>query len=422
MDQLNPSNQLEQEQSFEQQLEEYLPTQADIMRKKSGGFKLSTLIISSVCCLLAGALIVLAVVPNALRNPLSKNISDKLLLIDSYIDSFYIDADKTDKDLLGDMAAWGYVYGLGDAYSTYYDAQSYTDALYTNSGGNHGIGITAVYYGGIYIVSVTPNSPAENAGLKAKDVITAVDGNEVTEDNYTQMIDAVRGEKNTKVKLTILREGKEKVFEVERDEYTTFSVTSRMIGTTGVLAINTFNSATPDQFKDALEWVQSKGAKALILDVRGNGGGLVDEVNQVLDMLLPKGEIGYAVYKSGKKVTLGKSDKKCVDLPMRVLTDGSTASSAEYFASALRDSAKALLIGEKTFGKGIMQSTFSLGDGSAVKLTVAKIYTASGYEFHLNGLEPDVKAAYTEEQAKTWFLLTDSEDPYIQAALKSLEK
>ena len=105
-----------------------------------------------------------------------------------------------------------------------------------------------------------------------------------------------------------------------------------------------------------------------------------------------------------------------------VLTDDDTASSAEYCASALRDSAGALLIGEKTFGKGIMQTTFPLGDGSAIKLTVAKMYTKSGYEFHLNGLTPDIEASYTEEQAKTWFLLTDGQDPYITAALESLKK
>ena len=418
MEEFNPVS----EPSFEEQLENYLPTQVDISQKKCGGFRLRTVIISSVCCLLAGALIALLIVPNALRSPISDNITDKLLLIDSYIDAYYIDGDKADKELLGDMAAWGYVYGLGDAYSAYYDAQSYTDAVYSNSGGSHGIGITAVYYGGIYVVRVTPNSPAQNAGLKSGDVITAVDGEKVTEENYAQMIVAVRGDKDTKVKLEVTSGDQSKSVEVTRGEYTAESVYSRMIGSTGYIALTSFTSATPDQFKDALAWVQGEGAKALILDVRGNNGGLVNEVNEVLDMLLPKGEIGYAVYKSGAKKVLGKSDKNCVDLPMRVLTDGETASSAEYFASALRDSADAVLVGEKPFGKGIMQSTFPLGDGSAVKLTVAKIYTASGYEFHLKGLEPDVKAAYTEEQAKTWFLLTDEEDPYIQAALKSLEK
>lgn len=411
-----------QQPTFAEQLEEYLPTQADIMRKKSGTFRLRTLIISSVCCLLAGVLIALAVVPNALRNPLSKDVTDKLLLIDSFIDAYYIDADKADKQILADTAAWGYVAGLGDIYSTYYDAKSYADAIYSNSGGSYGIGISAVYYGGIYIVSVTNNSPAQMAGLKAKDVITAVDGQKVTEEKYPQLIDAIRGDKDTKVKLTVLRDGKESEIEVIRGEYTVESVRSRMIGTTGVIVITAFNKATPEQFKDALQWVQSKGAKALILDVRGNGGGLVNETNQVLDLLLPKCEIGYAIYKSGNKVVLGKSDKKCVDLPMCVLVDDQTASSAEYFASALRDSGKATLVGEKTFGKGIMQNTFSLGDGSAIKLTVAKIYTASGYEFHLNGLKPDIKVSYTEEQQKNWFLLTDSEDPYIQAALKKLEK
>ncbi len=382
---------------------------------------LSSFIVWCVCFLLIGAILALAIVPNALRSPVSKQTADKLALIQSYIDAYYIDGDKVDEEQLKDAAAWGYVSGLGDIYSTYYDAKSYSDALYSNAGGSHGIGITAVYYGGIYIVRVTPNSPAEAAGIKAKDVITSVNGKRVTEENYLESIDAIRGDKGTKVKLSVTRKDKNLEFEITRGDYTAESVYSRMIGSVGFITITSFTQATPEQFNDALEWVLSKNATALVFDLRNNSGGLVEETNQVLDKLLPKGEIGYALYKDGHKRTLGTSDKDCVDLPMAVLTNGQTASSAEYFASALRDSANAILVGEKTYGKGIMQTTFSLGDGSAIKLTTAKIYTASGYEFHLKGLKPDVSASYTEEQAKNWFLLNDSEDPYIAAALKALE-
>lgn len=399
--------------------EESIPE--DTPQKAVKTCRLRTVIISSVCCLLAGAILALMIVPNALRSPVSKQTADKLTLIQSYIDAYYIDADKVDDQTLSDAAAWGYVGGLGDIYSTYYDAQSYTDALYSNSGGSHGIGITAVYYEGIYIVRVTPNSPAQNVGLKKGDVITAVEGEKVTEENYAEMINAIRGEKGTEVRLEITRPGEISEAVITRDDYTVESVYSRMVGGVGIITITGFTKASTQQFEDALEWVQSEGATALVFDLRNNGGGLVDDANKMLDMLLPEGEIGYAMYKGGKKQVLGKSDKNCVDLPMAVIVNGQTASSAEYFASALRDSADALLIGENTFGKGIMQSTFPLGDGSAIKLTVAKIYTESGYEFHKKGLKPDVKASYTEEQQKTWFLLTDSEDPYVLATLEALK-
>ena len=356
-----------QEITFAEQIENYLPTPMDIDRKRGNKFSLRSIIFASLCSLLAGVLIALSIVPNSLRSPLSDSLTDKLLLIDSYIDAYYIDADNADKQLLSDTAAWGYVYGLGDTYSTYYDAQSYTEMVYSNAGESHGIGITAVYHGGVYIVRVTANSPAANAGFKSGDVIVAVDGTEVTEENYSQTMDAIRGEKGTKVKLDYMRDGNRYSVEVVRDEYTVESAYARMIGNVGFITVTSFTGATPEQFKDALSWVQTKGATALIIDLRGNYGGLVDEANQVLDMLLPKGEIGYAIYKSGEKKVLGKSDENCVDMPIRVLTDDDTASSAEYFASALRDSADALLIGEKTFGKGIMQTTFPLFFRSMLK-------------------------------------------------------
>ena len=140
----------------------------------------------------------------------------------------------------------------------------------------------------------------------------------------------------------------------------------------------------------------------------------------LLYVMLPKGEIGYAVYNGGKRVSLAKSDAKEIDLPMAVLTDGDTASASEYFALALRDYEKAALIGEKTFGKGIMQSTMPLGDGSAVRVTVAKFYTKSGTEFHGVGLAPD-REVKIDQSPSSRFLLDDSDEPVIQAAIDYLD-
>ena len=136
---------------------------------------------------------------------------------------------------------------------------------------------------------------------------------------------------------------------------------------------------------------------------------------------MPECDLGYAVYQNGSRKVLAHSDKNEVDLPISVIVNSRTASSSELVAAALRDVVGAKLVGEKSYGKGIMQTTYPLGDGSAVRITVAEIYTAGGNQYHGKGLEVDVFAEYTEEQAATWFLLSGENDPYIAAALQSLK-
>ncbi len=412
------------EQPLEIQNEETTEIEAideePIKRKEPVKIPLSTFIMGCAACLIIGSVLARTFFPISSNSPLA----DKINLIDKLISENYIDADKMDKDKMNDTALWGYVAGLEDPYAAYFDGKSYTELQYSNAGGTHGIGITAVYYdegGGIYITRVNPNSPAKNAGLLATDIITAVDGKAVTRESFSQDMDGIRGEKGTKVKLTIKRKNKSLDIEVTRDEFTVEAVYSRMIGDIGYIYIDTFNKITEVQFNENLEWVLSQKAKGIIFDLRGNTGGLVDVTNNMLNPLLGEGEIGYALYQKGERKRLGWSDKKSVDLPFAVLTDKNTASSAEYFASALRDSAKAKLIGTTTYGKAIMQTTYALGDGSALRVTVAKIFTASGTDYHKKGLKPDVEVSYTEEQQKNWFLLTDDDDPFIQAAMKSFE-
>lgn len=162
----------------------------------------------------------------------------------------------------------------------------------------------------------------------------------------------------------------------------------------GYIEINEFNSMTTDEFEKTLASLKKQGMKAVIYDLRTNPGGLVDSVTKILDDILPKGTTVYMMDKYGKKTTYSSDDKKQEKFPTVVLISGDTASAAEIFSGAVRDFKYGTLIGTKTFGKGIVQQEFTLGDGSALKMTVETYYTPSGECIHKKGIEPDIKLKY----------------------------
>lgn len=393
--------------------------------KKKRASKIVSLVIRSVALVLAGAVIALLFVPNTLNQGITGNKAQaKLAAVIDLVNRQYVDADKLDEDALADMAAYGYIYALGDQYSTYITKEDYEEIVSANKGVGYGIGINILYdekAQGMRVVRVSVASPADKAGIKQGDIITAVENTPVTIDNYAESVANVRGESGTDVLLTVVSDGKEKKLAVTRGEFVSTSVFSHMIGTVAYIEIITFNDATVNQFKEAVNNAVAQGATALVFDLRNNSGGLVGAANDMLDMLLPKGEIGYAVYNGNEKVTLATSDKKEIDLPMAVLTNGETASSSEYFASALRDYDKAILVGTNTFGKGVMQSTVGLSDGSAVRLTVAKIYTKSGKQIHGVGLSPDIKVPEADS-AVNYMMLSEEDDVVLQTAVAELNK
>ena len=383
-------------------------------------FRLRAIVFSLISGLLAGSIITLIAVPNALGLWLGGDSAySKLSEIQYLVNRNFIDSEKLDKDFLADMMAYGYVYALGDKYSAYLDKKSYSALLYSNSGGSEGIGVNIVSdpdSGGIYITEVSVGSPADKAGLKRGDIITHVEGETITSDNYTDSVGKIRGKNGTSVKLTVKSGDTVSDIVVKRGKFTETTVFSHMIGDAGYIKITSFSEATVDQFNDAIDFVKSEGAKKLIFDLRDNSGGLVDSASKMLDVLLPKGEIGYVIYNHGKRSSLAKSDAACVKLPMSVIVNSGTASSAEYFTSALRDSANATVVGETTYGKGIMQQTYPLGDGSALRITVAKFYTESGTEIHGKGIKPDKIVSLTDDQRAHIHMMDDSSDPYILAA------
>lgn len=351
----------------------------------------------------------------------SRNITSKLREIDLLVNRYY--TGELDYDALDDAVLSAYMRALGDKYAFYEsreDAEAVSDSF---AGDTTGIGVT-VYYDaeqeGLHIFRVDQGSPAQKAGLQIGDIITAVDGTTVAERGYEKSVAAIQREIGQTAELTLLRAGKTKKQTVSYEKFVKQSVYTEQIGTVGYLCFTAFNEATVAQFEQALSDFEKTGVTGLIFDVRDNGGGTVDSVCEILDRLVGECDLMTVEYADGEKRVTHTSDENEVELPMAVLTNGSTASASELFAATIRDTKKGALIGEKTYGKGVMQRTYFLTDGSCVRFTVGKFYPAGGVCFNGEGLTPDVAVTLTEAEAARAYI-PSTEDPYVLAALAHLE-
>ena len=391
---------------------------------KEKKISLSVLLISVIIAAVLSAGLVLCLVPNSIKGYLTDaDVMSKYLELEDRIKRSFV--DETNEKTLADGVALGMVYALNDPYSAYMSAEEYNKKLDDNEGLDAGIGISICSHPDtsyIYVINVSVGSPADLAGIKAGDSITAVDGTDVLEIGVSAAVEKIRGEIGTDCVLSINRGDETLSLTATRGRYVTTSVFSHMIDSLCYIQITDFNAATVPQFEAAIADATDKGATGLIFDVRGNGGGTLDSVDKILDILLPEGEVVSATYKNGKKEVLFSSDKNEIDLPMTVLCDEGTASAAELFAASIRDFEKGKLIGTKTYGKGIMQETFALSDGSAVRLTVAYFNPPSGINFHGKGLTPDIEITLTEDEQKYSYFLTDETDPVIKQAVKIMTK
>lgn len=304
-------------------------------------------------------------------------------LVDEY---FYED---TDDAKLQESVAKGFVGGLDDPYSEYMTAAEYEQWKGTTSGKYDGIGVTFSKNKNddMVIISVNENSPADKAGLKPGDHLIAVDGKVYIDSS--KLSAAIRGRAGTKVKITYSRDGKEKTLEIERAEIKNESVKSEVRrDNLGYIKINAFEDDTATDFDAALKKIESVNARGLIIDLRNNGGGLVESCVTVADRLLPSGKIVSMKDKNGKEMYY-ESDKGHTDLPYVVLVNGGTASASEIIAAAVKDYKAGEIIGTKTFGKGIVQSTRKLNDGDALKLTIEQYFSPKGNKIHKKGVKPD---------------------------------
>lgn len=334
-------------------------------------------------------------------------------------------------DSVEDYALTGYVEGLGDRWSYYMTPEAFEQYKKDNEDTRTGVGVSVSpsydknnEVDALVVQTVSVGSPAEKAGFGSYDRIIKVNGKTIKQlGGYNETVDAVRGESSTEVTLTYedYDTGKTVDCTLTRAEFEQIYVTSHMIGdSVGYIKIDRFASETDEQFVQELKSLQKQGAEKLVFDLRDNPGGSLDSLVNCLDPLLPEGKIITLKSKSGKTEEF-TSDAEEVDLPMAVIVNEDSYSAAEFFAEALREYDKAEIVGEKTCGKGYSQITYELSNGGAIGLSSNCYYTPNGNSLIGVGVEPDVTCSLTKKQEAKKYVLTDEEDPQIQAALKTLK-
>lgn len=319
----------------------------------------------------------------------------QIMELEKYIDDNYYKAP--DKEAVINGALKGYVAGLDDPYSAYLTVDEYDDWQNVESGTMVGIGVTVqADEAGLYVVSVTEDSPAYTSGIQEGDIITEVEGESVLEIGYEEAVVRIKGEKNTQTVLTIRRNEELLEMPVMRSEIEVITVSGTMLeDNIGYIRISAFRENTDEQFIKIFDKLIADGAEGIIFDLRNNSGGLLNSLEKVLDPLLPEGIIATATYGNGDVKTIVESDKVETDLPMAVLVNGNTASAAELFAASLSDFDKAFLVGETTYGKGVMQYTAPVA-GGGLTLTVATYQTVRGECYHKIGITPDYQVSLAE--------------------------
>lgn len=357
--------------------------------------KKRTLVLIMVGMFFAGAVLMGAVCAGLMHAPsASFRSDDKMGTIKSYIDAYYLN-DYEEQDLI-DGAYEGYVAGLGDPYSSYMTKEAYDSWMASATGNYSGVGITFSENedGAFEVLEVNPGSPADKAGVVPQDLLLSVDGKTYTDSEV--MASAIRGKKGTEVTLMIYHDGEEKEIKLIRDKITLQSVTWEMLdGETGYIKISSFLENTGADFSKALSSVEAKGAKGLILDLRNNGGGLVDQCVEVADQFLDEGVVCYVEDKKGETETYDAVDGK-TNIPTVVMINESSASASEILAGALKDNGFEI-VGTKSFGKGVIQTTLTMDDGSALKLTIMQYLSPDKHVIHEKGIKPTVKVKDKEQ-------------------------
>lgn len=354
-----------------------------------------------------------------------KTGTGKLDRLENLIQERYI--GEADGEAMEDAAAAAMVKATGDRWSYYIPASQYEAHKEQSENAYVGIGITiqqAEDGSGFLIVMVNQNGPAQEAGIQVNDLLIAVEDQDVREMTADQVRELIRGEVGTKVSLTVMRQGEHQTLAVERRRIESAVATGQMLTDgIGLVKISNFDERCASESIAAVQKLQQEGAKKIIFDVRNNPGGYAEELVKLLDYLLPEGDLFRSVSYDGTE-KVDTSDADCLDMPMAVLINGSSYSAAEFFAAALQEYQAATIVGEPTVGKGVYQTTISLGDGSAVALSTGKYFTPKGNSLTDVGVVPDVRVDVDEETAEKIYYgtLSYADDLQIQAAIQVLNR
>lgn len=345
----------------------------------------------------------------------------KLSVLEEMIEEYFL--QDVDEETLEKGVYKGMIAALDDPYSTYYTEEELADIQEKTQGIYYGIGARV----GIdedtklpRIASVISNTPAEEAGLMAGDLLYKADDTMLQGMDLSSAVALIKGDEGTSVHITVIREGESDYleFDVTRRKLENETVVYRMEEENiGYIQIQEFDDVTVDQFTDALATCKGSGMKGLILDLRGNPGGNLSAVCDISRMMLPKGLIVYTEDKEGNREEYSCDGEHELDMPLVVLVDGNSASASEILAGAIKDYGIGTLVGTTTFGKGIVQRIMKLSDGSAVKLTVSNYFTPNGNNIHKIGIEPDVEVPFEPEP-----YAKDGTDNQLQEALRILKE
>lgn len=332
-------------------------------------------------------------------------VTDKEEEIYNTIDEYYLNG--IDNDKMKDGIYKGMVDSLGDPYTVYYNSEEYKQFTSSSSGTYSGIGVAVsqnVTTGAITIVKTFKKGSGEKEGMKPGDVIYKVEGKRIEGLELSKVVSMIKGEEGTFVKVTVLRDGKEIEFNLERKKLEVDTVNYRMEERSGkkigYISVSEFDEVTASQFKNAISELNKEGMEGLVIDLRDNPGGLLDVTCEMLDRMIKKGLLVYTVDKNGKRVDEDATDSDSFDKPVAILVNGNSASASEVFSGAMKDYKAATLVGTRTFGKGIVQSIVPFGDGTAMKVTVSKYYTPNGVNIHGTGIEPDVVVELSKDATK----------------------
>ena len=340
------------------------------------------------------------------------------------IDKYYL--GYIDEEKLKEGAISGYIEGLGDEYTEYISKEDMADYMADTMGNFVGVGIYMVQdteTNRIMVLSPIKGGPAEKAGLQPGDYIISVDGVEYSGEQMTEASNNIKGEEGTTVKIEILRGNETLNFELTRENIKVNPVEGEVLeDDIGYITFSSFDEGTADEFKSKFEELQGQGITSLIIDLRNNGGGIVDEALNIANYILDKDSvILYEVNKSNEEEVEKTTDDPIINMPIVVLTNGNTASSSEILAGALKDHGKATIVGTKTYGKGVIQQIITLSDGSGLKITSEKYLTPNRTEINKVGIEPDEEVELPDSVTNV-LNVERSEDTQLQKAIEVLNR
>lgn len=349
-------------------------------------------------------------------------LESKLTNFKNIIDKYYL--GEVDENKLTEGAVKGYIEGLGDEYSEYFTKEELEEYKADTIGNYVGIGIYMVKNeekNAIMVLSPMEESPAAQAGIEAGDLITKINDKSYTADEMDEASKAIKGEPGTKINLEINRNGEIKNIEVERNSIKVYHIKSKVLeNNIGYLKLNAFDEGAADEFKSKYQELQAQNIKGLIIDLRNNGGGLVNEALDIADCMTEKDSTLLITSDKNNKEEINKAKEgKTVTVPVVVLVNQNSASASEILAGALKENNAATLVGVKTFGKGVIQELLTLTDGSGLKITTNEYYTPNRNKINKVGIEPNETVELPEE-LKNKLTIEENQDTQLQKAIELL--